>query len=166
MGLVLCGMEREQLGKRDVEPRDVRLEPRVAGHGPRPAAGLAGAAIDVQQEVGGARADPDFEECCAYFAKHADRSFVARTMRVTWRSVTRIVGTVVGRSLGLLSDRLDGLRHIGIDELSYRKHHEYITTVVDHERGRVMWTGKVKNAATLVRSSRPLARIGLQSSSP
>jgi transposase len=90
-----------------------------------------------------------FEERCAYFTKHADNSFVARTMRVAWRSVTRIVKTVVGRNLGSLSDRLDGLRHIGIDELSYRKHHEYITTVVDHERGKVVWTGKGKSAETL-----------------
>ena len=46
-------------------------------------------------------------------------------------------------------DRLDGLKHIGIDELSYRRHHEYVTVVVDHERGAVVWSSKGKNAETL-----------------
>ena len=31
------------------------------------------------------------------------------------------------------SDALDDLRLIGVDELSYRQHHEYVTIVVDHE---------------------------------
>lgn len=90
-----------------------------------------------------------FEERCSYYAKHADQSFVSRTLRTTWRSVGRIVRSVVQRSLGPLESRLEGLRHIGIDELSYRKHHEYVTTVVDHERGIVVWTGKGKSAETL-----------------
>ncbi len=90
-----------------------------------------------------------FEERCAYFAKHANLTFVGRTLRTTWRSVARIVQSVVQQRLGTLDARLEGLRHIGIDELSYRKHHEYITTVVDHERGTVVWTGKGKSAETL-----------------
>lgn len=31
-------------------------------------------------------------------------------------------------------------RHtIGVDETSYRKGHKYMTVVVDHDRGRVIW---------------------------
>ena len=33
----------------------------------------------------------------------------------------------------------DGLRAIGVDETGYRKGHTYLTVVVDHERGRVIW---------------------------
>jgi transposase len=44
---------------------------------------------------------------------------------------------------------LDGLVHIGIDELSYLRHHKYVTTVVDHERQRVVWASTGKSAATL-----------------
>ena len=40
-------------------------------------------------------------------------------------------------------------RRIGIDELSYRKHHEYLTVVVDHRRGRVIWARPGRSAATL-----------------
>jgi hypothetical protein len=46
-------------------------------------------------------------------------------------------------------DLLDGLTHIGVDELSYRRHHEYITVVVDHTRGHVIWAKPGKNADTL-----------------
>jgi len=90
-----------------------------------------------------------FEERCAFFAQHANKTFVSETLRIAWRSVGQIVGRVVAKKLGPLSTRLDGLRHIGIDELSYRRHHEYITTVVDHERGVVVWMGKGKSAETL-----------------
>ena len=55
----------------------------------------------------------------------------------------------VPQHLGSRNSRLDGLRHIGIDELSDCKHHEQVTTVVDHERGTVVWTGKCKSAETL-----------------
>lgn len=30
---------------------------------------------------------------------------------------------------------LGGLEHIGVDELSYRRHHEYVTTVVESFEG-------------------------------
>ena len=33
----------------------------------------------------------------------------------------------------------DGPRSIGVDETSYRKGHKYMTVVVDHDRGRVIW---------------------------
>ena len=38
---------------------------------------------------------------------------------------------------------------IGIDEFSYRKHHRYLTTVVDHDRRRVVWAAPGKSADTL-----------------
>ena len=43
----------------------------------------------------------------------------------------------------------DGLTHIGVDELSCRRHHEYVTVVVDHDTQRIVWAKKGKNAATL-----------------
>src|SRR5690606_14693546 len=63
------------------------------------------------------------------------------------------VGTVIQRFVRRHEERggdpLDGLRIIGVDELSYRRHHEYVTTVVDHERGIVVWAGEGKSAETL-----------------
>ncbi|HSH59811.1 MAG TPA: ISL3 family transposase [Acidimicrobiales bacterium] len=45
--------------------------------------------------------------------------------------------------------RLEGLFRIGVDEVSWRKHHKYLTLVVDHDRGCVIWGAKGKDAATL-----------------
>ena len=57
-------------------------------------------------------------------------------MRVAWETVGNIVGRVVDRLRP--ADILDDLTSIGVDELSYRKHHQYITVVVDHARGRIV----------------------------
>lgn len=95
----------------------------------------------------GSRFTRDFEDHVAYLAQGTDRTTVATTMRIAWRTVGSIVARVVARLRS--GDSLDGLEHIGVDELSYRKHHEYITVVLDHGAGRVVWAAPGKNAATL-----------------
>ncbi|MDQ6731647.1 MAG: transposase [Actinomycetota bacterium] len=47
--------------------------------------------------------------------------------------------------------RLDGLVAIGVDEISYRRHHRYLTRVVDHQTGGIVWCSAGRNAATLQR---------------
>lgn len=97
----------------------------------------------------GSRFTMEFENQVAYLAQRCDKSSVAEQMRVTWRTVGRIAMRVV-EDAGLLSpERLDGLKHIGIDELSYRKHHKYITVVTDHVGGRVVWAGEGKSASAV-----------------
>ena len=68
-------------------------------------------------------------------------------LRIGWGTVGSIIERVVARLRP--GDALDGLRCIGVDELSYRRHHEYVTVVVDHERGAVVWAREGKNADTL-----------------
>jgi transposase len=89
----------------------------------------------------------DFEDMVGYLAQHSAKTVVAEMMRIAWRTVGEIVQRVVAR-LGP-RDLLDGLTHIGVDELSYRRHHEYITVIVDHRTGRVVWAARGKNAETL-----------------
>ncbi len=94
----------------------------------------------------------DFEERAAFLAQQSSATAVAMLLRTAWRTVGAIIRRVVDRSReGIDSDGLDDLRLIGVDELSYRRHHEYVTVVVDHERGRVVWASKGKSAATLKR---------------
>ncbi len=88
-----------------------------------------------------------FDELVAYFAQRADKTTVSTTMGIAWRSVGNIIQRVVDR-LGPKNE-LDGLTHIGIDELSVRKHHQYITVVTDHLTGNIVWAAPGKNAATL-----------------
>lgn len=92
-----------------------------------------------------------FEEHTAYLAQQCDRTTVTKLMRVSWRTVGTIIRRVVDRHEEVVGDRLDGLRLIGIDELSYRRHHKYVTVVVDHERGKIVWAAEGKSAATLKR---------------
>lgn len=37
------------------------------------------------------------------------------------------------------SDQLAGLARIGIDEIAHCKGHRYLTVVVDHDTGRLVW---------------------------
>jgi transposase len=88
-----------------------------------------------------------FEDHVGYLAQRSDKTTVSDIMRVAWDTVGTIIQRVVARRQR--PDVLDGLTHIGVDELSYRRHHEYITVVVDHKRGHVVWAHPGKNADTL-----------------
>lgn len=96
----------------------------------------------------GARCTSNFEDTCAWLAAHAAGSVVAALLRITWRTVAGIVTRVVADRAGH-ADRLDGLRRIGIDEIAHRKGQRYLTVVVDHDTGRLVWAGAGRDAATL-----------------
>lgn len=89
----------------------------------------------------------DFEDLTAYYVQQMSTTRAAELMRTSWSTIGAIVRRVVRRKLP--DNLLDGLRRIGIDELSYRKHHEYVTVVVDHDRQRVVWCGPGKSADTV-----------------
>jgi transposase len=91
-----------------------------------------------------------FDDLVAWLAVHTSRTAVAELMRVAWRTVGAIV-TRVSRDAQQAGDRLAGLRRIGIDELSYKKGHRYVTCVVDHDTGRLVWAAPGRDKATLSR---------------
>lgn len=95
----------------------------------------------------GSRFTYDAEEFIAYLAQITDKTTVQRLMRIAWRTVGVVVERVIERRLS--PERLEGLKNIGIDEFSYRKHHKYLTTVVDHDRRQVVWVGHGKSGKTL-----------------
>jgi transposase len=88
-----------------------------------------------------------FEETVAWMATHTSKSALGELMRVAWRTVGRIIERVVGEFD--LFDPLDGLRRIGIDEISHRKGQRYITVVVDHDSGRLVWAAPGRDGATV-----------------
>jgi transposase len=62
------------------------------------------------------------------------------------------VGAIVARVWADVEksvDRFEGLRRIGIDEISYKRHHKYLTVVVDHDSGRLVWAAAGRDKATL-----------------
>lgn len=95
----------------------------------------------------GAHLTRDFDDLLAWLATRMDKTSVARLCRVAWRTVGRACERVVAAELD--PGRLDGLFRIGVDEISWRKHHKYLTLVVDHDRGVVIWGAQGRDATTL-----------------
>ncbi len=96
----------------------------------------------------GARCTTAFEDTVTWLAANATMTTVARLLRVSWRTVSAIVGRVVAELAGR-SDQLVGLARIGIDEIAYRKGHRYLTVVVDHDTGRLVWAREGRNSDTV-----------------
>jgi transposase len=95
----------------------------------------------------GAHLTRDFDDLLAWLSTRMDKTSIARLCRVSWRTVGRACERVVATELD--PGRLDGLFRIGVDEISWRKHHKYLTLVVDHDRGVVVWGAEGKNSTTL-----------------
>ncbi len=89
-----------------------------------------------------------FEQQVAWLAVNTSGSAVAELMRIAWRSVGAICERVAVEA-GREADLLAGLRRIGIDEISHRKGHRYLTVVVDHDTGRLIWAAPGRDKATV-----------------
>jgi transposase len=91
----------------------------------------------------------DFEDLVAWLATKMDKTAIVRFARIDWDTVGRICQRVVDD--GLDETRFDGLVHIGVDEVSWRKNHHYLTLVCDHAARKVIWGAAGKDADTLDR---------------
>lgn len=91
-----------------------------------------------------------FEEQAAWLAVECSKTAVAELMRIAWRTVGRILERVARR---LIKPRhqLTGLRRLGIDEISFRKGQRYLTVIVDHGTGRLVWAAEGRDEKTLNR---------------
>ena len=98
----------------------------------------------------GARHTRGFDDTAAWLAVHTSKQAVSQLLRVAWETVGRVV-TRVTADAEAACDRFDGLRRIGIDEISYKRGHKYLTVVVDHDTGRLVWAAPGRDAATLSR---------------
>ena len=95
-----------------------------------------------------ARHTRDFQDVVAWLAQHTDKTTITKLLRCSWEAVARIVIAVVEEEID--DTRLDGLYRIGVDEVSYRKGHRYLTVVADHDReGAVVWAREGRDAKTL-----------------
>lgn len=89
----------------------------------------------------------DFENLVGWLATVMDKTALARLVRIDWDTVGRIIQRVVATELD--PDRLNKLFTIGVDEVSWRKGHSYLTLVSDHDTGRFVWGDQGHDAATL-----------------
>jgi transposase len=94
-----------------------------------------------------ARHTRDFEDVVAWLAQQMAFAPITRLLRVGWRTIGPIVERVVAEHLD--DRRLEGLVCIGVDEISYRRHHRYLTSVADHATGAIVWCRAGRNSANL-----------------
>jgi transposase len=95
----------------------------------------------------GSRYTRDFEDVVAWLAQQMAKTPIAGLLRVAWDTVGRIVQRVIADHLD--ERRLDGLVAIGCDEISSRRGQRYLTSVVDHRAGAIVWCAPGRNAQTL-----------------
>jgi transposase len=91
-----------------------------------------------------------FEDQAAWLAVNTSKTAVAELMRVAWRTVGAICARVAAEA-GREVDLLAGLRRIGIDEISHRTGQRYLTVVVDHDSGRLVWAAAGRDRKTVER---------------
>ncbi len=90
-----------------------------------------------------------FEDQVCWLAVNTSRTAVAELMRVAWRTVGQILERVATETRREV-DLLDGLRRIGIDEISHRRGQRYLTVVVDHDTGRLVWAAPGRDRRTVL----------------
>ncbi len=95
----------------------------------------------------GARHTRDLEDVVAWLAQQMAKTQITGLLRIGWDTVGHIVERVVADHLD--EGRLQGLVAIGVDEISYRRGQRYLTSVVDHEAGAIVWCAPGRNAQTL-----------------
>lgn len=91
-----------------------------------------------------------FDDQVAWLAVRTSKTTVERLMRIAWRTVGAIVARVAVDANARV-DRWANLRRIGIDEISYKKGHKYLTIIVDHDTGYLVWAAPGRDKKTLHR---------------
>lgn len=85
----------------------------------------------------------------ARWAKRLSWQEVSEAFKTSWHQVYRSVEMAV--QWGIENRNLDGITAIGVDELQWRKGHEYLTLVYQIDEGcsRLLWTGLERSSKTL-----------------
>jgi transposase len=95
----------------------------------------------------GSRYTRDFEDVVAWLAQQMAKTPIDGLLRIAWDTVGQIVARVLADHLD--EERLNGLVAIGVDEIAYRRGQRYLTSVVDHKAGAIVWCAPGRNAKTL-----------------
>ena len=88
-----------------------------------------------------------FEDQGCWLATNCNKTVVAHYLRTTWRSIGHVIEGRVATSDWPV--KTADLERIGIDEISYRKGQRYLTVVVDHESGRLVWAAPGRSKAVV-----------------
>jgi transposase len=89
-----------------------------------------------------------FEDSVAWLTVNTSKSAICHLMRVAWRTVGRICERVAAEEKRK-RDLYANLKRLGFDEISVRKGQRYLTVVVDHHTGRLVWAHAGRNRKTV-----------------
>ena len=107
-----------------------------------------------------ARHSRDFEDVVAWLAQHTDKTTITRLLQTSWETVAGIVERVVAEQID--TRRLTGLLRLGVNEVSYRKGHRYLTVVADHDQaGKVVWPARARTPPLWRRSTTSSAKLAV-----
>ena len=95
----------------------------------------------------GSRFTALFEALAIDWLLEASLSAVARVLHLSWDEIDGIQERAVRR--GLLRRKPEELQRIGVDETSFQKRHEYVTSVCDLKRSRVLYVGDGRSLEAL-----------------
>lgn len=80
-----------------------------------------------------------FEDTVTWLSVNSSKKTIAEFMRVEWHTVGEIISRTYKELKEKTPDCYENLVNIGIDETSYKKGHEYMTVVVNHNTNSVVW---------------------------
>ncbi len=109
--------------------------------------GVITESVPFARAVGESRFTRDFEHLVAWSTSKMDKTTVTKLTRIAWRTVGMICEQVVAEELD--PKRLENLFLVGVDEISYRKHHNYLTLVTNHDTGKIVYGAEGKSASSL-----------------
>jgi len=89
-----------------------------------------------------------FDQQVAWLATCCSKKAITELMRIAWRTVGSIIARVWSDTAAGI-DAFADLTRIGIDEISYKRHHKYLTVVVDHDTGRLVWASEGRDRPTV-----------------
>lgn len=90
-----------------------------------------------------------FDETVAWLAPGASKKLISVLLRINWHTVGSILARVMADRDGQDGDRLGGVTRIGIDEVSFAKGQKYLTVVVDHDSGRLLYVVEGRSKKTV-----------------
>ena len=90
----------------------------------------------------GSRFTKDFDMTATFLAMSINKKVTAEYLRCDWHTIMRCISRARSVLEPDIKKRYDGLVNIGIDETSYRKGHNYVTTVVNHDTNSIVWCAK------------------------
>jgi len=89
-----------------------------------------------------------FEDQTAWLAVNTSKRAICQLMRIAWRTVGRVCERVTAEAKRG-RDLFAGLERLGFDEISVRKGQKYLTVVVDHHTGRLVWAAPGRDRKTV-----------------